>query len=167
MNVEGLVAGLGLDPRLAVFLAGLLPLVEPRYAVLVGVGLGLPLWESASIALAAVAALAAGLTLLIGVLDALLSRLAEGQGPLGALGRAYLRLRGAAAARARGSVERWGLLGLIAFVAAPLPATGMYTGSLAALVLGIRGARLAAALAAGGAISVALVALGAAAGSLG
>ena len=59
--------------------------------------------------------------------------------------------------RARRLVQRWGLLGLVAFVALPLPATGMYTGAALALLLGVEGLRLFAALAAGGLASVAIV----------
>lgn len=153
------LASLG-GPELAVLAASLVPIVEPRYAIIVGVALGVSPAEAALLALAGVAVLSAGLTALVGVVDGLLEAAASRGGPLGLAGRIYLRVRESAARRASGGYEKLGLLGLAVFVAVPLPATGMYTGALAALALGVRGARLAAALAAGGAASVALVYLG-------
>ncbi len=49
------------------------------------------------------------------------------------------------------------MAGLAAFIAVPLPVTGMYTGAALGLLLGVRGARLMAALLAGGSASVLLV----------
>ena len=55
---------------------------------------------------------------------------------LGRLGRLYSRVL--EVARRRGSeVSRYGVLGLTVFVAIPLPATGAWTGSLAAYILGL------------------------------
>jgi len=42
-----------------------------------------------------------------------------------------------ARSKLRGSVERWGWLGLIVFVAIPLPFTGAWTATLGAWVLGL------------------------------
>ena len=162
MNATSIAGQLAaaLGPEAAVLAASLLPVVEPRYALLLGVALGLSPREAALLALAGVAVLTAALTGLVGLADRLLTAAARRGGPVGFIGRAYLRVRESAARRASGGYERLGLLGLAVFVAVPLPATGMYTGALAALALGVRGARLAAALAAGGAASVALVYLG-------
>jgi len=52
------------------------------------------------------------------------------------LGEVYERALGLARRRSR-SVERYGLLGLTIFVAIPLPATGAWTGSLIAYLLGL------------------------------
>lgn len=41
-------------------------------------------------------------------------------------------------ARLSARVKRWGLLGLVLFVAVPLPGTGAWTGAVAATLLGIR-----------------------------
>ncbi|WP_062662810.1 COG2426 family protein [Aeropyrum camini] len=71
----------------------------------------------------------------------------------------YLALRSSAARRAGGYVERYGWAGLILFIAIPLPATGMYSGALAAALLGIRDPRLLASLLAGGYLSLAITAL--------
>ena len=139
---------------LAALAMGLLPGFEPRYAVpLLYAALG-PL----GVVLAAIEALllAAALTLLV---DRLLS-LAEA---LASRSRLLSRLYGAFEARRRrvaSRLSRVGAVGLAAFVAVPLPVTGMYTGAAVALLMGLSGARLYAALASGGLASVVLVAAG-------
>jgi uncharacterized membrane protein len=59
----------------------------------------------------------------------------------------------------RGKYERYGEIGLVIFVGAPLPLTGVWTGSLAAVVFGIRFRRALGLIAAGNLIAAALVAL--------
>ncbi|MDR0761227.1 MAG: small multi-drug export protein [Treponema sp.] len=64
----------------------------------------------------------------------------------------------------RGGVEKWGWLGVAAFVALPLPMTGAWTGTLGAWVLGLSKRRTLPAVILGvtvaGAIVTALVVLG-------
>jgi uncharacterized membrane protein len=64
----------------------------------------------------------------------------------------------------QGGVEKWGWLGVAAFVAVPLPATGAWTGTLGAWVLGLGKGRTMAAVSLGvlaaGAIVTAVVLLG-------
>jgi uncharacterized membrane protein len=64
----------------------------------------------------------------------------------------------------RGGVEKWGWLGIAAFVAIPLPVTGAWTGTLGAWVLGVPKRRTMAAVILGvfaaGAIVSAVVMLG-------
>ncbi|WP_148678991.1 small multi-drug export protein [Aeropyrum pernix] len=147
------------NPVLAVALAALTPGVEPRYALLVGLGLGLGLLES--LALSAAGVLVLGLLLYTAIdtvdrlMEALCSRKRLGVNP----GCIYLALRSSAARRAGGYVERYGWAGLIVFIAIPLPATGMYSGALAAALLGIRGPRLLASLLLGGYLSLAITAV--------
>ncbi|GHU72511.1 hypothetical protein FACS189450_10440 [Spirochaetia bacterium] len=65
----------------------------------------------------------------------------------------------------RGGVEKWGWLGVAAFVAIPLPVTGAWTGTLGAWILGISKRRTMLAVIIGvitaGAIVTAVVILGA------
>jgi len=159
VDVAGLAEGLAeaLDPRVAVFILSLFPLVEPRYAVVVGVTLlGLSPLESAAAGLAALALLSLALPPLVDAVFSLLERLAPRLGAAARLHRLLGRLEERSARRASGYVEKLKLAGLVAFVAVPLPLTGVYTGALAARALGIRGLRASLALFAGGAISVAL-----------
>ncbi|MDR1108695.1 MAG: small multi-drug export protein [Spirochaetaceae bacterium] len=64
----------------------------------------------------------------------------------------------------KGGVEKWGWLGVALFVAVPLPATGAWTGTLGAWVLGLGKRRTLAAVSLGvfiaGAIVTAVVLLG-------
>jgi uncharacterized membrane protein len=49
----------------------------------------------------------------------------------------FTRFVGQAREKLRGGVEKWGWLGVAAFVAIPLPVTGAWTGTLGAWVLGL------------------------------
>lgn len=146
------------NPVLAVIVASVTPGVEPRYAYILGVALGLHPMASLAVSAASTIALAAGLAAFVTVVDPLLeSACSARRHPLNPA-CLYLRVRGWSGGRGRRAVERWGALGLVALIALPLPATGMYTGAMAAALLGVRGVRLAAALALGGLASLALVA---------
>jgi uncharacterized membrane protein len=141
-----------MDAKLAaVLLLGLAPGFEPRYAApllaaMTGVQVALLL------ALTEVILLSALLTVAVKVLDKLALQLSTKVKGFGRLYRSA-KLR---AANARRLVERYGVIGLAAFVAIPLPFTGMYTGALAALIMGLDGRRTFAALLAGGFVSTLL-----------
>lgn len=137
----------GLNPLLAVILAGLIPGMEPRYAVMLGIYLGLNPVEVLVVGLAEVLLLSLALSRLVLLADPILARIPR-VGPL------YSRYRSSALRRARPSVERWGGLGLVIFVAIPLPATGIYTGAVAGMLLGLPPGRLAFYLALGGSLSI-------------
>lgn len=139
-----------IPPELLVLIACLMPGVEARYALVLGVSLGLSLPEALILSLAGLASLVAVLVLVIRWLDRTLPGI-----PL--LGKLYIRVRESSRRRAGPYIERWGYLGLALFVMIPLPATGVYTGALAALLLGLRGTRLVLSLLAGGAASIAVM----------
>lgn len=121
-----------------VFVFSLIPSVEGRYAVLVGVYEGLnPLY---SFLTASIGVLTLSLTLpfLLPQVDVLVGMVSRARIRLASrLARLYLWYLGRARRRVRGYVDRWGVLGLVAFVAAPLPGTGIWTGALASYVLGV------------------------------
>ncbi len=140
---------------LAAIVLGFLPGWEPRYLLLAAYGAmgDAALW----LALLEVPVLAALLTILVDRLWTVFERLAE---KFELIHRLYVYVnsrRRRVAARLRSS---WTLLGLIGFVAVPLPATGMYTGAAVALLIDVKGAKLYTALLAGGTVSVLLVYLG-------
>ncbi|TBH21706.1 COG2426 family protein [Thermus thermamylovorans] len=118
-------------PEVYVVLVAALPVVELRGAIPLGVALGLPPGEAFLLALLGnllVAPLA--LTLLPWAVELatrvpLLER-------LWAVLEARVRLRG------EERVQRLGALGLLLFVAVPLPGSGAWTGSVLAVVLGLR-----------------------------
>lgn len=149
---------------ITVILAGLTPGFEPRYAVALGMALGLGLVESLAASIASVLilaiALTAGVEALIGLSRRACAKIPQRINPF----CIYIKSVEANRRRLEGSLRTWGLVGLALFVAIPLPLTGMYTGAAAAALLGVRGLRLAAALIAGGLVSVALVALSAVVG---
>ncbi len=117
--------------ELYVFLTAMAPVVELRGALPLGVALGLPVWEAFLWAvlgnLLVVPALLALLPLGIEVLERYppFKRLWDEL-------EARVRLKG------EEKVQRYGALGLFLFVALPLPGTGAWTGSVLAVVLGVK-----------------------------
>ncbi len=160
MNVHALVNTLStLDPRLAVYILSLLPLVEPRYAVVIGVTVyGLDAREALAVSLLGLATLSILLTLFLeGLLESALH---------GALARITILHKLAVWVKSR-SIARaskyreYGLLGVLVFVAIPLPLTGVYSGSVLGLVLGLNKKELFTSLLVGGLLSLAITLLGA------
>lgn len=150
------------DPRLTVFVASLLPSVEARYALILGLALGLSLIDAMIYSTLGVLVLSLALAAAIEWLDKLLTGWASASGLRAFSGRLYIKLRESAAERAGPYIEKWGAIGLTLFIAVPLPVTGMYTGSLAALILGVRGPKLILALMLGGLASLLIVVAGSA-----
>ncbi len=137
--------------------ASLLPGVEGRYAVVVGVKLGLPLQAAIASSLGGVILLSLTLPGLLAWGEELARRLAERRGVLARLAHLYFRYAGSARRRAEPFVRRYGFLGLVLFVSIPFPATGIWTGSLAAHLLGVERNTARLALLFGGALSVGIM----------
>jgi uncharacterized membrane protein len=142
-----------LAAALQVYMLALLPGVEGRYALLAGIARGLGASEAVALASLGVATLSAILPPALAWADRLAARLSGGRGLLARLAGVYLSYASRARARASPYMERWGLLGLAAFVAIPLPATGVWTGALAAHLLGVPPRRALPALLLGGLLS--------------
>ncbi|MCE4612865.1 MAG: small multi-drug export protein [Desulfurococcales archaeon] len=143
-------------PYLAILAASLAPGIEPRYAVLLGVSIeGVSLTASLAISLAGLVILSSIMSLGVSAIDSYMEKALNTGSRLYRVARLYRRVKLSGYKRAKASVEKWGLLGLILFIAIPLPFTGIYTGALASIPLGIRGYRLFAALLVGGFISLA------------
>ena len=148
--------------ELIVLLLSLLPSVEPRYAIVIGVSLGMPLHKALLVGAASNLILSVVLVLVADKALRVLKALSAKRGPLGRLASRYLSARDKLASRMKMGYEKWGLAALIAFIALPLPATGVYTGALAAVTLGITGAKLLAVLVIGGLLSMLITASAAA-----
>lgn len=116
-------------PHTGVFLAGALPVTELRAAIPLGVSLGLQPWEVFFYAVM-------GNIMPIPVLLALLPRLLERLSRTSWLGR---RLDWCVKRTLRRSerVEKLGAIGLTLFTAIPLPGTGAWSASLAAVLFRI------------------------------
>ena len=143
-----------------VFLMSLLPVLEGRYAVLAGIAMGLSLWCSALASALGVIVLSILLPLALPLADRAAAWLAGRGAPLvSRLARAYLEYSGRARRRAEKYVDKYGLPGLVLFVAIPLPATGIWTGAIGAHLLGLSRGKMSLGLLAGGLLSLAITAL--------
>ncbi len=129
----------------------LTPGVEPRYAVLLASATGWGAVSSFLLGAFLSVLLAGALVLFMKILDALLPRI-----PF--VGMLWQRYRERAVPKVRPYVERWGVFGLTLFVAVPLPGTGIWTGALAAYILGMDRRHAFLALSLGGIISCLLLA---------
>lgn len=157
MDPAGLASVLStrLGPLASTFIVSLLPGIEPRYGLVVGVVFfNLPLWRALLVSVAAVLLLSTILPVAVDALFRVLTRISTRFKPVGQIHGLLSRLAERSARKAQPSVEKYRLLGLIVFVAIPLPLTGIYTGALAAYILGLRGPRVYLALAAGGLASI-------------
>ncbi len=138
---------------LASIVLGFVPVFEPRYSAPILVECyGL---YGIVVAYVEVFVLALFLSSLVDFLWGLLVRFSEKIPLLGVLVERVHNAR----RRVEGLVERYGLWGLTVFVAAPLPVTGMYTGAVVAMLLGVDKKSTLLALLIGGMASVAVTVL--------
>jgi uncharacterized membrane protein len=111
-------------------LLSFLPVSELRGAIPFAITQGIP-WYAAYPCAAALNALVAPVCwVFLSTLHRLFLKLAWYE-------KLFDRFVGRARDKLRGGVEKWGWLGVAAFVAIPLPVTGAWTGTLGAWVLGI------------------------------
>ena len=116
---------------LYIFLISMVPVVELRGAIPIGVGLGVPLWL---VVLTAMAGNLVPVPLLIVFTRQVFEWLRRKSAFLARLVR---RLEEKAASKER-LLKTYELLGLVILVAIPLPGTGAWTGALVAAVFDIR-----------------------------
>lgn len=137
---------------LEVFLLSLIPTFEGRYAIVYGIGKGYSLSGTLIMASLGVLLLSLALPLLLPLIDWIMLKLEETS--LGKFAELYLRYVERVRKKAHPYVEKWGFLGLVVFVAIPLPGTGVWTGSLAAYIFGIEKRKAISALIIGGLLSI-------------
>ncbi len=137
-----------------VFLLSLVPTFEGRYAIVYGIGKGYPLWETLLSASLGVLTLSLLLPALLPYIDRLMLWLEKT--PLRRIAHLYLYYVERVRKKAHPYVEKWGFIGLTIFVAIPLPGTGIWTGALAAYLLGIGRRQTIPALILGGLLSMAI-----------
>ncbi len=139
-----------------VFALSLLPTFEGRYAAIVGMKLMDPV-QAVAIACIASIVLGTALAYVVPLIDRVASAMARsGIGIFRRVGAIYLKYLQSVRRRVEPYVRRYGFLGLVIFVAIPLPATGIWTGALAAYILGMDRRKTALALVLGGLISIAI-----------
>ena len=140
-----------------VFLLSLIPTFEGRYAIVYGIGRGYLLWETLLAASLGVLVLSLVLPAVLPYIDRLMLWLEKT--PLRKVARLYLYYVERVRKKAHPYVERWGFIGLTIFVAIPLPGTGIWTGALAAYILGVGKRETVTALILGGLLSMAITVL--------
>jgi uncharacterized membrane protein len=130
MNPQDLVAK-GLSPELAVFLTSMLPIIELRGALPLAINLFQISWPKAFIIAYIGNIIPAPIILwLLGPVVNLLSRVRILKSFFDWL---FERTR----KRSSGIIEKYEEIGLMAFVAIPLPGTGAWTGALIAFLFGL------------------------------
>jgi uncharacterized membrane protein len=139
---------------LEVFILSLVPTFEGRYAIVYGIGKGYSLWGTLLVAFVGVLLLSLILPPLLPFVDRVMLWLEKT--PLRKVAHLYLYYVERVRRKAHPYVERWGFWGLLIFVAVPLPGTGVWTGALAAYLLGIEKGRAIPALILGGLLSMAI-----------
>jgi uncharacterized membrane protein len=128
--VEDLVS-LGISKPLIVFIVSMLPVSELRGALPVAINVfNMPWYFALPIALA-------GNIFPVPFILLFLERLRRFSAKIGVIGDAMEKIFNLARRRTR-LVEKYGRIGLVLFVAIPLPVTGAWTGSIAAFLLGMR-----------------------------
>ena len=132
MDIVSLISDMGVGKVLTTLLVSMLPVVELRGAIPVGVGLGLPVWQAAVISMI-------GNLLPVPFIIAFVRTLMD-----------WLRQRSDRAKKFVAWLEKKGtgkradrvrlakFWGLFLFVAIPLPGTGAWTGALVAVLLNMR-----------------------------
>jgi uncharacterized membrane protein len=122
--------GLGLPDAWVVFLISMLPIVELRGAVPVGILFGMNAWFVFFLSVLGNMIPIPFILLLLGPLSRFCSRFRGG--------KAFFDWLFDRARRKSADVEKYETLGLTIFVAIPLPATGAWTGAMVAFLLGMR-----------------------------
>jgi uncharacterized membrane protein len=127
-----------------------LPISELRGAIPFAIAQGIPWYAAYPFAVVLNALVAPACWIFLSTLHKLFLKMAWYQ-------KFFNRFVERARDKLRRGVERWGWLGIAAFVAVPLPITGAWTGTLGAWVLGISRKRTMAAVILGVAVSGAIV----------
>lgn len=141
-------------PYSIIFCLSMVPALESRFAIPFAVGMGLSPEEALPVVLFGNSLAIPIAITVVSLLDRILLGVKEGT--LKPVSNLYRRVSFRAAKKVGGNVEKLGYLGLLAFVAVPLPGSGVWTGALAAQILRLERRKIALALL-GGQILAALL----------
>jgi uncharacterized membrane protein len=122
---------LGFSPELAVFIIAMLPIVELRGAIPVGINFYHMVWYKA--ALISIVGNMVPIFLILFLLDKIVAVLSK----IKIFERFFTWLFNRTRRKSK-LIEEYETIGLMLFVAIPLPVTGAWTGSIAAFLLGIK-----------------------------
>ncbi len=132
MKIAELFTQLGASESLVTFIISMLPVVELRLAIPMGVSLGLPVWKAAVISIV-------GNLLPVPFIIAFIRVVMEWlRGKSKILQRFVAWLEEKGRGRKADRVRRYQFWGLLVLVAIPLPGTGAWTGALIAALLNVR-----------------------------
>ncbi len=139
---------------LYVYILSLTPSFEGRYALLVAIALGIKPIYAFIVASLGVITLALILPTLLPLIDKLMSSLSTSNYVvIRKVATTYLDYVKRVRIKASRYVRKWGFIGLLMFVAIPVPGTGVWSGAIAAYILNIEWRRTVQALIIGGIIS--------------
>jgi uncharacterized membrane protein len=132
MQIAELISELGAGKALVTFVVAMLPVVELRLAIPIGVSLGLELWQAAIISVA-------GNIIPVPFIIAFIRVIMEWLSTKSLAMQRFVRwLEAKGTGPKANRVRQFEFLGLLLFVAVPLPGTGAWTGALVAALLDIR-----------------------------
>jgi len=137
---------------LFIFFISMLPVVELRGAIPLGLGLGLSPLAALAVALSGNLLVVPLLLWLVPLVVAWLERYPWFK-------KFWDRLEARTRLKSEDTIQRYGALGLLLFVAIPLPGSGAWTGALIAVVLGLKKRYAAPAIALGVVLAAVLVTL--------
>ncbi len=143
-----MLSSLTIKLMMYVYFLSLFPTFEGRYALLVGINQGLSPIQSFLIATLGVITLSIAIPLLLPYIDSFFSKT-----NITILRDIYEKIVLRTRRKAEKYIVKYGFIGLVIFVAIPLPGTGVWTGSLATFLFGIPPKTALAALLIGGVIS--------------
>ncbi|MFC1560276.1 COG2426 family protein [Candidatus Margulisiibacteriota bacterium] len=115
--------------ELTVFLLAAAPIVELRGSIPLGLGLGIPIFQNYLLGVS-------GSILPVIPILWFLNTMTKGLRKIGLFDKFFAWLFARTRARSK-LVERYEMLGLILFIAVPLPVTGVWTGCVAAYLFGL------------------------------
>ena len=121
-----------LGARLGVILCSMLPVIELRGGIPLGMALGLPWWQSF---LFAVIGNMLPVPLILLFVERVIAWMSRSRVKLFCKFGNFLLQK---AEKNRGRIEKYAFFGVCLFVAVPLPVTGAWTGSLVASTIGMR-----------------------------
>ena len=132
MDIVSFISDMGVGKALATLIISMLPIVELRGAIPVGVGLGLPIWQAAVLSMI-------GNMLPVPFIIAFIRTLMDWLRQKSDRARRFVAwLESKGTGKKADMVRQAKFWGLLLFVAIPMPGTGAWTGALVAVLLNMR-----------------------------
>ncbi len=137
---------------LYIFVLSILPTFEARYSIIYATITHYPLIKSVLIGVMSIVFLSISLPFLIPKIEDIIKYLEKKD--IKKISSLYFYYLKKVRKKSKGYINTWGLVGLIFFVAIPLPGTGIWTGSLVAYIFGMEKRKAIVSLLIGGLLSM-------------